>query len=208
MKKVLYLSKMNVIKQLEELKKLSSDIRLAAEEWDENWKILLSTLLSARTRDEVTIPVAEKLFNNYKTIKELANADLKDIKKIIKPVNFYKNKSKHLLDCAKIIYNKYNSEVPLDFEKLIELPGVGRKTANVFLSELGKDTIGIDTHVQFITNKLGWTKNKDQKKIEEDIKKLFPKEYWGKINEILVKFGKTYTSRKKKNELIEKIKLI
>jgi len=208
MKKVLYLSKMNVIKQLEELKKLSSDIRLAAEEWDENWKILLSTLLSARTRDEVTIPVAEKLFNNYKSIKELANADLKDIKKIIKPVNFYKNKSKHLLDCAKIIYNKYNSEVPLDFEKLIELPGVGRKTANVFLSELGKDTIGIDTHVQFITNKLGWTKNKDQKKIEEDIKKLFPKEYWGKINEILVKFGKTYTSRKKKNELIEKIKLI
>ena len=199
---------MNVIKQLEELKKLSSDIRLAAEEWDENWKILLSTLLSARTRDEVTIPVAEKLFNNYKTIKELANADLKDIKKIIKPVNFYKNKSKHLLDCAKIIYNKYNSEVPLDFENLIELPGVGRKTANVFLSELGKDTIGIDTHVQFITNKLGWTKNKDQKKIEEDIKKLFPKEYWGKINEILVKFGKTYTSRKKKNELIEKIKLI
>src|SRR3989338_8645956 len=167
MKKVLYLSKMNVIKQLEELKKLSSDIRLAAEEWDENWKILLSTLLSARTRDEVTIPVAEKLFNNYKSIKELANADLKDIKKIIKPVNFYKNKSKHLLDCAKIIYNKYNSEVPLDFEKLIELPGVGRKTANVFLSELGKDTIGIDTHVQFITNKLGWTKNKDQKKIEE-----------------------------------------
>lgn len=200
--------KKKAIKQLNLLKKASSQMRLAAENWDENWKILLSTSLSARTRDEVTISVAEKLFSKYKTIKELSKANLNDIQKIIKPVNFYKNKSKNLLSCAKVLCKKYNKIIPLDFEKLIELPGVGRKTANVFLSEVGKDTIGVDTHVHQLSNKLGWTKNKDQKKIEEDIKKLFPKEYWGKINPILVRFGKTYTSRKKKNELLEKIKLI
>ena len=206
MKKVLFLNKMQCIRQLEELKKLSSNIRLAAEDWNENWKILLSTLLSARTRDEVTIPVAQKLFDVYKNVENLSKASLNDIQKIIRPVNFYKNKSKNLLNCVKILQENYKGIPPLDFDKLIELPGVGRKTANVFLSEIGKDTIGIDTHVNHITHKLGWTKNKTQKKIEEDLKKLFPKEYWAKINPILVRFGKTYTSRKKKDELLDKIK--
>ncbi len=199
---------MNIINQLKELEKYSSQMRLAAEQWDQPWKTLIATLLSARTRDEVTIKVAELLFSKYKTPKELSETTLKEIQKTIKPINFYKNKSKNVLNCAKELSEKYNCTPPLDFDKLIELPGVGRKTANVFLSEYGFDATPIDTHVNYISNKLGWTKNNTQEKIEEDLRKLFPKEYWAKINPILVRFGKTYTSRKQKNELLEKIKLI
>lgn len=200
------ISQQIAIKQLKLLKDYSSKIRLAAEGWDSNWKILLSTMLSARTRDETTIPVSENLFNIYKNPHELAKAKLEDLQKILKPVNFFRNKSKHVLNCAKILSEKYNCEPPLDFEKLIELPGVGRKTANVFLSELGNDTIGVDTHLSYLSAKLEWTKSKSQKNIEEDLKKLFPKKYWKELNPILVRFGKTYTSRKKKNELLGKIK--
>ena len=196
---------MNPLKQLSELEKNITPMRLAAESWDEPWKILISTILSARTRDEVTIPVSEKLFLDY-NLQSLAKAPLSSIEKIIKPINFYKNKSKNIKNCAKVLVKEHNCKIPINFDKLIQLPGVGRKTANVFLSELGKDTIAVDTHVNFISNKLNWTKNKDLKKIEEDLKKLFPKKYWKKLNPILVRFGKTYTSRKKKNELLEKIK--
>jgi len=183
-------------------------MRLAAESWDKPWKILISTIMSARTRDETTIPTAEKLFLKYTSIKKLSNAKLSDIKKIIKPVNFYKNKSRNILSCARVLDKDYNGIVPTDFNKLINLPGVGRKTANVFLSEIGKDEIGIDTHVSYISNYLDWTNSKKQEKVEQDLKKLFPKKYWKNINPVLVKFGKKYTSRKEKNELLDEIKLI
>src|SRR3989338_10058560 len=115
--------KRKYIRQLNELNRLSSQMRLAAEQWDKPWKILIATLLSARTRDEVTIPVAEKLFNNY-NLEELSKADLKDIQEIIKPINFYKNKSKSIINCAKVLIDKYNGEPPLDIDSLIELSGV------------------------------------------------------------------------------------
>ncbi len=196
------------LKQLTELKKLSSAMRLAAEEWNEPWKTLITTVLSARTRDEKTIPIANEVFKVYPKVKDLANARLGGVQKIIKPVNFYKTKSKNIIKCAKILVKKYSGIPPLDFDELIKLPGVGRKTANVFLSEMGKDTIGVDTHVSYVAQKLGWTKNNKPEKIEEDLKKLFPKKYWKKINPILVRFGKTYTRRKEKNEVLEKIKSI
>ena len=200
---------MNYLDQLRELEKLgNSMIRLAAEEWDQHWKILISTIMSARTRDEVTIRIANNLFKKYPTVEKLAKAELKEIEKIIKPVNFYKNKSKNILNCAKTLIEEHKGIIPLTFEELLKLPGVGRKTANVFLSEIGKAAVGIDTHVHYISNKLGWTKNKTQKGIEEDLKKLFPKSIWKEINPILVRFGKTYTSRKKKDGLLEKIKSI
>jgi len=192
-------------KQLKKLEKLSSGMRLAAESWNNDWKTLISTMMSARTRDEKTIPVAEELFKKY-NLKELAHANINDIKKIIKQVNFYKTKSKNIVNCAKILINNYNSKVPMSFNELVKLPGVGRKTANVFLSEFGYDAIGIDTHCAYISKKLNWTKSNKQEVIENDLKKLFPKKYWKKINPILVRFGKTYTSRKEKDILLDKIK--
>jgi len=198
-----------VIKQLKELEKLShDDIRLAAEEWSKPWQTLISTQLSARTRDETTIRVSNVLFRKYKTAKSLGNASLGSIQKIIRPVNFFRNKSKNVKNCCKILAKEYKGNPPHDFDKLIKLPGVGRKTANVFLSEMGKQAIGVDTHLSYISQKLGWTKNKNPHKIEKDLEKLFPHNCWKRINPIVVRFGKTYTSRKKKNLLLERIKSI
>lgn len=195
------------IRQLQELSKLGKSLRLAAE-WSKPWQCLISTMLSARTRDEVTIVVCNKLFKKYKTIQKLSKTKLTDLQKMIRPVNFYKTKAKNVIACAKMSNKEYHGKVPLDFDKLMKLPGVGRKTANVFLNEIGKQTIGVDTHLSYISQKLGWTKNKNPHKIEDDLKKLFPKKSWKRINPVAVRFGKTYTSRKRKDELLKRIRNI
>ncbi len=194
------------VKQLSELKKSGKSMRLAAEEWNKPWQTLISIMLSARTRDETTIRVSNELFRKYKTSKSLGNASVSQIQKIIRPVNFFRNKSNNVKNCAKILASEYNGNPPRDFEKLIQLPGVGRKTANVFLSEFGGDHIGVDTHVDYISHYLGWTKGKNQEQVESDLKNLFPRRYWRILNRILVRFGKTHMSRKKKDELLDKIK--
>ena len=157
---------MKHLKQLKELKKYSSNNRLAAEDWNEPWQTLIATALSARTKDTTTIIIAGDLFSKYNTIEKLSKARLNDVEKIIKKVNYYKTKSKNTINCAKMLIKEYKGKVPLDFNELVKLPGVGRKTANVFLSEMGKDAIGIDTHLSYISQKLEWTKNKEPKKIE------------------------------------------
>ena len=194
------------LNQLKELSKLGNSMRLAAEEWDNDFQTLIAIVLSARTRDETTIKVCINLFKKYPSAKDLSNASLEDIENTIKPVNFYKNKSKNILNCAKVLVKNYKSIIPKEIEELIKLPGVGRKTANVFLTEIGSDAIGVDTHVSYISQKLGWTENSNPKKIEQDLKELFPMKYWNKVNRVLVRFGKTYISRKKENEILEKIK--
>lgn len=203
------LKTIKAIKQLKELEKLGKkpgEIRLAAEDWSSDFQILISTILSARTRDEVTIPIAEKLFQKYGDTKKLARANIKDIKKIIKPINFYKTKSSKIIKCARYIVSNFNSKIPRNMDELLKIPGVGRKTANVFLVAVGKNGLGVDTHVFYISRKLGWAKSEDHHKVEEELKKLFPKRYWRRINEILVRFGKTYTSRKQKDKILEKIR--
>ena len=192
------------LKQLEELKKHSLPLKLAAE-WNEPWQILISTILSARTRDEKTIAVSEELYKKYNKVNNLANAKLNDVKKIIRPVNYCKTKSKHIISCAKILVKKYNYNPPHNFDELLKLPGVGRKTANVFLSEIGYDAIAVDTHVAKLSQKLGWTTNKKPEKIEEDLKKLFPEYTWSNVNEILVRFGRSVRG-KKQDEIIKKVK--
>ena len=194
------------LKQLKLLDKYGKNMRLAAEKWSNEFQTLISIILSARTKDETTIKVGTALFKKYGTAKKLSKAKLKEIEKIIKPVNFYKNKSKNIINCAKILVKNYKSKIPESFDELLKLPGVGRKTANVFLAEKGKDAIGVDTHVSYISQKLGWTKNKNPHKIEKDLEALFPKKYWNKINETLVRFGKTYTSRKEKDWILGEIK--
>ena len=196
------------IKQLKELEKNGRIMRLAAESWKDDYQTLFSTILSARTRDEVTIPTAERLFRKYSSPNKLANAKLKDVKSLIKPINFYKNKSKNIINCARYLVKNYNGRVPHDFDKLVELPGVGRKTANVFLAEHGKHALPVDTHVFYISRKLGWAKNNNPHKVEEELKKLFPKKYWNRINTILVRFGKTHTSRKQKDKILDAIREI
>lgn len=196
------------IKQLNKIRKRGNSIRLAAEEWKNDFQTLISIILSARTRDETTIEVSKKLFRKYPNAKSLSKASLSEVKKIIKPVNFYKNKSQNVLNCAKVLIRDYSSKIPSTIEKLIKLPGVGRKTANVYLTEIGEQGLGVDTHVNYCSRKLGWTKHPESKphKIEEDLKKLFPEKYWNKVNSTLVRFGKTHNSRKQKDKILEEIK--
>ena len=194
--------------QLQKIKSLTPNtpLRLAAE-WPKKWQILIATILSAQTRDEVTILVCEDLFKKYQGMKRLARAKPSDVEKIIRPVNYHKTKAKRIIETSKILQNK---SIPKTLEELIKLPGVGRKVANVYLAEAHKaDAIGVDTHVARISQKLGWTKNKDPHKIEKDLEKLFPREYWGKINDTLVRFGKTVgTSRAREDEVIEGVKMM
>lgn len=196
------------VKQLGELRRLGKPRRLAADGWSEDWKTLISTALSARTRDDVTIKVAEELFKRYSSVKKLASANPREVADIIRPVNFYKNKTKSIIACAKVLASKFNGQVPHDFSKLVELPAVGRKTANVFLAEKGLGRIGVDTHVDYISHYLGWTSGKTQRAVEEDLEKLFPSRYWKEINWILVRFGQTHKSKKGKNALLDRIKEI
>lgn len=196
------------IKQFLEINKLKGNMRLAAENWPTNFQTLISTILSARSLDETTIKVCKILFEKYPDADSLSRANTLDVQKIIKPINFYKNKTKSIINCAKVLQEKYNGEIPLDYNKLIELPGVGSKTANVFLSEQGKDAVAVDTHVFYCSRYLGWSKSNKPEEVEQDLKKLFPKSYWKKLNLTLVKFGKKYTSKKEKNKLLDEIKRI
>jgi len=194
------------IRQLNEIKNLASDLRLAADGWNEDWKILIATLMSARTTDRITIPIAERLFHKYDSVKKLSGASVGSIAKIIRGVNFYRTKSRNISKLSKILVREYNCKVPHDFSKLIELPGIGRKTANVFLAEHGHGRIGVDTHVNWISKQMGWTKSDKQEVVEKDLEELFPKRLWGEINWILVRFGQTYRGRREKKEILNRIK--
>jgi endonuclease-3 len=194
------------IKQLNEIRKLKGDMRLAAEAWPTDFQILISIILSARTLDETTIRVCNQLFAIYPDAKSLSKAKISEIQKIINPINFYRNKSRNLSNCAKILVKEFEGKVPIDFNQLITLPGVGGKTANVFLSEKGKDTIGVDTHVFYISRYLDWSNSNKPELVEKDLMNLFPRSYWKQLNPDLVKFGKKYTSRKEKNKLLNQIK--
>ncbi len=198
-----------VIKQLETLKKFSGKpMRLASEGWREEWQTLLAIIMSARTRDETTIIVGEKLFAKYPTIAALASARAADVAEVIRPVNFYKNKTKNIIGAARMLLERFSGGVSHDIERLVTIPGVGRKTANVFLAEFGHDSIGVDTHVAYISQKLGWTAHKDPAKTEKDLEALFPQKYWRAVNSTCVRFGKSHTSRREKDALLEEIKAI
>ena len=194
------------IKQLGLLNKRASKMRLAAESWDKPWKTLIAISMSAQSRDETTIVIANALFEKYPELEKLASAKYGDVLEVLKSLNYNRTKAKNIIACAKLLVGEYGGKVPKDFNKLIELPGVGRKTANVFLSELGYAAIGIDTHAFYISRKLDWAKQKTPAGVEEELKVLFPKRYWVKINPVLVRFGKTFSSKKKKDLILEEIK--
>jgi endonuclease-3 len=195
------------IKQLNALRIIvkGKEPRLAAEQ-PKKWQMLISTILASQSRDTVTNKISEILYKKYKNPRALANANLQEIKKIIRPINYYKTKAKHIKETAKLIQNR----IPKTREKLMELPGVGRKVANVYLAEAhNAPTIGVDTHVARLAQKLDWTKHSKPEKIEKDLENLFPKRYWNSINYILVSFGQIYgNSRKNEDKLLKRVKSI
>jgi len=166
------------------------DLMAAHEETP--FKILIATILSARTKDEVTAIAARKLFNKADSPLKLSKLPVKQIEKLIYPVGFFKNKAKHLKETANILINTYSSQVPDTIEKLLILPGVGRKTANLVLSlAFQKPAICVDIHVFRITNRLNYIKTSSPHKTEIELRKKLPEQYWSMINRILVAFGQT-----------------
>jgi len=154
------------------------------------FSILIGTILSARTRDESTSRIVRDLFKVYKNSRQLANAKVKDVEKIIKSIGFYHVKARRIIEVAKIIDSKYKGKVPDDLEKLVELPGVGRKTANcVLVYAYEKPAIPVDIHVHRISNRLGLVQTKTPEDTEFELMKIIPKKLWLDINETFVKYG-------------------
>jgi len=154
------------------------------------FSILIGTILSARTKDESTTKVVRVLFSKYKNPKELANAKIKDIEKIIRSIGFYHVKSKRIIEVAKIINTKFKGKVPDDLDTLIQLPGVGRKTANcVLVYAFEKPAIPVDIHVHRISNRLGLVNTKNPEETEQELMKKIRKKYWIEINDTFVMYG-------------------
>ena len=154
------------------------------------FEVLVATLLSLRTKDEVTAPAARRLFVSANTPEGLILLGEKEIARLIYPVGFYPTKEKRIVEISRILLETFGGEVPRDLETLLTLPGVGRKTANLVLVEgYQMDAICVDTHVHRISNRIGYVKTKNADATEMALRKKLPKKYWVIYNEILVAFG-------------------
>ncbi len=156
------------------------------------FELMVATILSAQCTDKRVNIVTSTLFKKYKTIKDYANADLKEFENDIKSTGFYRNKAKNIIETANIVLNKFDGVVPKTMEELITLKGVARKTANIVLGSGYGINVGIavDTHVIRLTNLIGLSKNSDPKKIEQDLMKIIPKKYWKNISFMIQTLGR------------------
>lgn len=158
---------------------------------DSAWQLLIATILSAQCTDARVNIVTKDLFKKYKSIKDFADADLKELEKDIMPTGFYHNKAKNIIGCCKKLHYEFADEVPASIEELTSLPGVGRKTANVIRGNIYNDpSIVVDTHVKRISNRLKLTKETDPVKIEFDLMKELPKDHWILYNIQIITFGR------------------
>ncbi|WP_313529963.1 endonuclease III [Anaerotignum sp.] len=155
------------------------------------WQLLIATILSAQCTDDRVNIVTKDLFQKYKSVKDFAEADLKELEKDIHSTGFYHNKAKNIIACCQKLLMDHDGQVPSDLEDLTALAGVGRKTANVVRGNwYGIPSIVVDTHVKRLSNLLGLTKNQDPVKIEFDLMKIVPKDKWIDINTQLIAHGR------------------
>jgi len=179
-----------ILKKIENAIEGEAHLDELAKKKQDPFKILISTILSARTRDSNTRKASEKLFTRYNTPQLIAEADLDILEELIKVSGFYKVKAARIKEVSKILVEEYSGEVPTDFEELINLPGVGAKTANCVLVYAFKiPAIPVDTHVHRLSNRLGWVQTKKPNKTEQALKKILPRDLWIDLNRLLVRFG-------------------
>ena len=164
------------------------------------FQLLVATILSAQCTDKQVNQVTPVLFKRLKTPADFAAAPLKSIENLIRPTGFFHNKAKNIKNCSKALLDRHSGQVPQTLDKLVKLPGVGRKTANVVLgAAFGICGVVVDTHVARISARLGLTENKDPVKIEFDLMKIIPKREWNDFSLQLIFFGReTCTARKPK----------
>lgn len=167
---------------------------------EEPWQLLISIILSAQTTDRQVNQVLPVLFGKYPTIAALAEAGQQDVMECIRPVGLHKSKARNIIACCKQLAEQYGSQVPKSIEPLLKLPGVGRKTATLFLADAyGIPGVTVDTHVFRISHRLGWAKGKNPVAVEKELEQLLPQDYWNRINFQLVEHGRSIcTARKAK----------
>jgi len=155
------------------------------------FEVLIGTILSQRTKDEVTDKAAEKLLGKAKTPELMLKLPEREIVKLIKPVGFYRQKAKRILQICRILCDEYGGKVPRSRSELLKLPGVGFKTADCVLCfSYNEPCIPVDTHVHVVSRRLGLTKSDDPEEIREDLHKQIPRRYRGRMNLLLVRFGR------------------
>ena len=164
-------------------------------------ELLVATILSAQCTDERVNQVTKVLFRKYPTAGHYASASLSDLERDIKSTGFFRNKAKNIKQCCRVLVEEYDGEVPQQIEKLTQLPGIGRKTANVVLGTAFAISSGVvvDTHVGRISRRLGLTQQKNAEKIERDLTKLVPQKEWIALSHRMIRHGRRYcTARRPK----------
>ncbi|MDR0443006.1 MAG: endonuclease III [Treponema sp.] len=154
------------------------------------WAVLVSTILSLRTKDEVTLVASKRLLEKAPTVVKMSAMKEETIAKLAYPAGFYRTKAASLKKIAAILLEQYDGKVPADMDALLALPGVGRKTANLVLTEaFDLDGICVDIHVHRISNRCGWLSGKNPEETEMILRKILPPKYWKRINGLLVLYG-------------------
>jgi endonuclease-3 len=166
-----------------------------------NTELFVAVLLSPQCNDNQVNKVTTNLFKRYKTFEDYSEANIKSLYKELKGLNYYKTKARHLKKASQIIIEKFNGKVPQTMPELLELPGVGRKVANVMLNEgfnIAKYGIAVDTHCIVVSQRLGLSKNKTADKIEIDLKRRFPEKYWKILSNLFIALGRDTCTAKEK----------
>ena len=186
------MNKKQVTEILEILKEYYPDAKCSLN-FDNPFELTIAVMLSAQCTDERVNRTTPELFAKYKTPLDFSKAKVSDIEKIIKPCGFHKTKATNIKNTSIKILDNYNGTVPETIEELMTLPGIGRKSANVIMTEAFNTPIGIavDTHAKRLSNRIGFSSKSDPLKIEADLLKIVPKEYIGKINHLLMWHGRS-----------------
>ena len=185
------MNKKDAVKMVEILKQTYPDATCSLD-FETPFQAVVAVILSAQCTDERVNKTTPALFERCKTVEDFANIDIKELEDFIHPCGFFKNKAKNIKLCANQILEKFNGQVPNNMKDLMSLAGVGRKTANVVLLEVFgiAEGVAVDTHAKRISNLVGLSNEKEPEKIEQDLIKIFPKEYLKDINHLFVWHGR------------------
>lgn len=189
------------IKIIKGLKKLFPVTKIALN-YSNTWELLVAVVLSAQTTDKKVNEVTERLFKKYKSPRDYINANIGEFERDIKQIGLYRSKAKNILATANIIKEKYSGKIPSSMDELVDLPGIGRKSANVILGNAYNiiEGIAVDTHVRRLTQLFGLTKNSDPDKIEKDLIRILPKSEWFEFTYRVIDYGRKYCKARCKHE--------
>lgn len=179
-----------ILKIIDELLRVHPDAKIDLD-FSTPLELLVALILAAQSRDEMVNQITVQLFKTYRTPEDYAKTPLPKLEESIRSINFYRNKAKSIQNCCREIVERFQGKVPENLEDLLTLPGVGRKTANILLGNaFGRQTIGVDTHVMRLSQRLGLTKNTNPDKIEFDLTPLVPEKIRVKFCHLLQYHGR------------------